>query len=142
MTPSCSVFLTVKCGLCLLGKNPQHDTARWLKIVPTPTFQGDDDVCQGGVNFLDVGVAVDPGAEDLCQHPGGLSPLLLSPPDITEDPQHHLPSRQFSEPEAEAEGRLLAVSLQSGAAASPDDSLQDTADGAESPESGDPDVES
>ena len=34
------------------------------------------------------------------------------------------------------------LSLQSGAAASPDDSLQDTADGAESPESGDPDVES
>ena len=86
------MFVTVKCGVKI-----DNTTPAWVKILvppppPSPTFQGDDDVCQGGVNFLDVGVAVDPRTEDLGQDPGSLPPLLLSPPDVPEDPEDGLPS--------------------------------------------------
>ena len=129
--------VTVK-WCAVLGKNSQHDKNS-CPPPAIPTFQGDDDVCQGGVNFLDVGVPVNPGTEDLGQHPGGLPPLLLSPPDVPENPEDHLPSSQLSEPEKTNKGYWLPLSWAAGL---PDDSLQDTADGAESPERGDPDGES
>ena len=62
------------------------------------TFQRDDDVRQAGVDVLGAGVPLDPGAEDLGQHPRRLPPLLLPPPDVRQGPDHHPAPLELAEP--------------------------------------------
>ena len=62
------------------------------------TFQRDDDVGEAVVDVPGAGVPLNPGAEDLGQHPRRLPPLLLPPPDVRQGPHHQPPALQLPEP--------------------------------------------